>query len=207
MVGDQNTMSKRSTLDPNLFYTREELLDLGFESVGDPVWVSRKSSLYAISGRLGRHVRVDDFCILKGSIELGSYVHIAAYCSLSGVGGAVRVGDCSSLGNRTSVYTGSDDYRADFLNSNLVPRRMVKTLTGEVRVGTGALVGAHCVLLPGSVVGDAASVGAGCILSQAVEPGIILVSTAARALPTGKRDVDKILALAWELMSSVEARP
>jgi galactoside O-acetyltransferase len=178
------------------YYSREELFEAGFQSLGSPLWVSRKASLYAIEGSLGDHVRIDDFCILKGRIEIGSYVHVAAFCSLSGVAGTLRLGDCASLGNRCSLYTGSDDYRADALASNLVPQELVKTLKGDVTLGTAALVGAHCVLLPGVKVGEAASVGAQCLLSGSVDPGLILVSAGARSIPVGRRDVARILELA-----------
>lgn len=33
---------------------------------------------------IGSNVRIDDFCILSGRLEFGSYVHIAAYSALYG---------------------------------------------------------------------------------------------------------------------------
>jgi acetyltransferase-like isoleucine patch superfamily enzyme len=182
------------------FYSREELLAFGFTKVGSPTWVSRKSSFYAIHGSIGDHVRVDDFCILKGHLEIGSYVHIAAFCSLSGVAGVVAMGNCSSIGNRVSIFTGSDDFRANSLNSNLVPQEMVSTISGDVRIGIAAMVSAHSVILPGVSVGDAAAVGAQCLLSHSIEAGTVLVSGAARCIPVGKRDVAKILELAAKVM-------
>ncbi len=177
-------------------YTRQELLDFGFTAVGEPVWVSRKASLYAISGRLGDRVRVDDFCVLKGRLEVGDRVHIGAFCSLSGVGGVIALGDCCALGTHVSIFTASDDFRADALNGNLVPQELVKTVRDDVRVGRAAMVGPHSVVLPGVTVGDAAAVGAQCVLSQSVEPGTLLISGAARGVAVGRRDVAKILALA-----------
>jgi acetyltransferase-like isoleucine patch superfamily enzyme len=66
-------------------------------------------------------------------------------------------------------------------------------------VGRAALVGAHSLLLPGVNVGDAASVGAHCLVSQSVEAGAIVVSASARLIQTGKRDVEKILAMAQKV--------
>lgn len=187
------------------YYSREELLAFGFESVGEPTWISRKASLYAIKGSLGHHVRVDDFCILKGHIRIGSYVHVAAYCSLSGVAGVVELGDCSSVGNRASIYSGSDDYKADSLASNLVPQELVSTLAGPVRLGRAALVGAHCVLLPGVQIGDAAAVGSQCVVNQSIEAGTMLVSATSRNLQVGTRDVARVLALAGQVALQAEA--
>lgn len=57
------------------FYTEEELKGLGFRHIGNGVCISRKASIYGAQNiSLGDHVRIDDFCILSGRIEIGSYV-------------------------------------------------------------------------------------------------------------------------------------
>ena len=69
----------------NSFYTREELLSLGIKSVGENVYISRKSSFYGCSEiSIGSNVRIDDFCILSGKIEICDFVHISAYVALYG---------------------------------------------------------------------------------------------------------------------------
>jgi acetyltransferase-like isoleucine patch superfamily enzyme len=187
-------------MDLKSFYSREELLEFGFEKVGDPVWVSRKTSLYGVHGSIGNHVRIDDYCILKGQLEIGSYVHISAYCCFSGVWAVVRIGDCTGFAHRVSLYSGSHDYRADALASSTVPRDMLALTIGEINVGRAVLVGAHSMVLPGVNIGDGVSVGAHCLVSQNVEAGAILVSTS-RVNQTGKRDVAKILALADKVLA------
>lgn len=183
-------------MSQDAFYSREELLAFGFAEVGDPVWISRKASLYAIRGSLGHHVRVDDFCILKGHLRIGNYIHIAGFCSLSGVAGVVNLGDCCSLGNRISIFTGSDDFHAGTLAGNVVPQDMVTTIKGDVNVGRAALIGAHSIIMPGVRVGDAAAVGAQSVLTQDVQAGTIVVNGSSRCLPIGRRDVAKILSMA-----------
>ena len=66
------------------FFDVDELKEIGFSEVGDNIQVSRKCSFHQISGRIGSNVRIDDFCIFKGNITIGSHVHIAAFCSISG---------------------------------------------------------------------------------------------------------------------------
>jgi galactoside O-acetyltransferase len=62
------------------FYTVEELKELGLKSCGHNVLLSKKASLYGINKiEIGNNVRIDDFCILSGSIKLGTNIHIAAY--------------------------------------------------------------------------------------------------------------------------------
>ena len=69
----------------NSFYSPEELKSLGLKEYGENVLISRKCSIYGAENiRLGSHVRIDDFCVLSGKVELGNYVHIAASCLLYG---------------------------------------------------------------------------------------------------------------------------
>ena len=181
------------------FLTHEELQALGFASIGANVRVSRKSSFYGISGTIGSNVRIDDFCILKGHIKLGNHVHICAYCSISGVCGVVRMDDFSTLANRVSVYTGSDDYRADALSSSTVPEAYLATIKGDVILERAALIGAHSIILPGTVVGAAASLGALCIIHGTIPPGAIGVSGGVAWKFKGTRAVQKILKMAEEI--------
>jgi galactoside O-acetyltransferase len=197
-----NTDSSRSP-----FYTAQELRDFGFSAVGTQVRISRKASLYEISGTIGNHVRVDDFCILKGRLEIGSHVHICGFCSVSGVCGMVRLGDFSTLANRVSVYTGSDDYRADALSSSTVPADCVVTITGDVTLARAALIGAHSVILPGTVVGEAAAIGALCLVRGAIPPGTIAVTRDGGLCFKGTRDVEKILRLAEDVLSRDQTVP
>ncbi len=67
----------------NSFYSKLELDQIGFNKIGNNVLIIRKCSIYSpefIS--IGNNVRIDDFCILSGKINLGSQIHIAAFCGL-----------------------------------------------------------------------------------------------------------------------------
>jgi len=183
-------------LSTSPFYTDDELRAFGFMAVGTNIRVSRKSSFYGIEGIIGSHVRIDDFCILKGRVEIGSHVHVCGYCSVSGVGGVVRLGDFSTIANRVSIYTGSDDYRADALSSSTVPADCVVTISGDVTLGRAAMIGAHSIVLPGAVVGEAASVGALCIVRGTIPAGVIAVASNGGLSLKGTRNVAKILNLA-----------
>lgn len=181
------------------FFATEELRAMGFAAVGANVRISRKSSFYGIRGTISSHVRVDDFCILKGHVEIGSHVHISAYCSVSGVCGVVKLSDFSTLANRVSIYTASDDYRADALSSSTVPEDLLVTIKGDVILGRAALIGAHSVILPGSIVGDAASVGALCVVHGIIPPGAITVGQAGCLRFQGTRNIGKILRMAEDM--------
>jgi dTDP-4-amino-4,6-dideoxy-D-glucose acyltransferase len=184
------------------YYSRDELLALGFSEVGQNVSVSRKSSLYAISGSLGSNVRIDDFCILKGRIRIGSYVHIGSHCSISGARAEVSIAGCVSLSTRVTIFTGTDSYVDACLNGPMVPQEFVTTLAGPVRIGQGAVIGAHTVILPNVEIGDGASIGAMCIINDSCPAGSIVVCGGGRPRTIGTRDTAAILAQVQQVQAS-----
>lgn len=184
------------------FYSADELKALGFSEVGRDIQVSRKCSFYAIKGRIGDNVRIDDFCIFKGHVEIGSYVHVAAFCSVSGAFARVELKDFCTLSNRVSIFSGSDDYAADTLNNSQVPEEFTTIRKGPVSIGRAVLIGAHSVILPGVEIGDAGSVGAMAVVAKPIGPGEMARAPHAVAV-TGprKRDPAKILAMAKEFLA------
>ena len=187
-------------MNTNAFYSADELREAGFVSVGTNTQVSRKTSLYAISGRMGDNVRIDDFSILKGHIDIGSHVHIASFCSVSGVRGQVCLENCSTLSNGVCIYTGSDDYRAIALSSSTVPEEFLATITGNVTLKTAALIGTHSVILPGTDIGEGASVGALCIVHGVVPRGAIIIANGSSFIIKSYRDPEAIIALSRRLL-------
>ena len=61
-----------------MFYTKEELNEMGFKSIGENVLISDKASIYGVKNiEVGSNVRIDDFCIIsagEGGIKIGNYV-------------------------------------------------------------------------------------------------------------------------------------
>ncbi len=105
------------------FLSREELMEIGFKSIGENVLLSRKASIYGPENiEIGNNVRIDDFCILTGKIKLGSYIHIAAYSALFGGEEGIIMEDFSGLSSRVSVYAISDDYSGESLTNPMIPK-------------------------------------------------------------------------------------
>lgn len=184
------------------FYDRDELITLGFRTVGDNCHISKKVSFYAIDGFIGNHVRIDDFCVLKGKIEIGSYVHIASFSLVTGVGGLVRFKDCSALSSGVHIYTASDNYSAPTLSNPTVPREMTQTISGDVEIGVGVVIGAHSVILPSTKIHDGASVGALSIVIGEISHGDVMISPGTRAVKVKERDTATIINLANKLLGS-----
>ncbi|MGC7853682.1 hypothetical protein ACP3W8_12080 [Vibrio anguillarum] len=67
------------------FLTEDQLMALGFKSLGNNVKISDKAAIYnAEQIVIGDNSRVDDFCVLSGNIILGKNVHIAVFCNIAG---------------------------------------------------------------------------------------------------------------------------
>ncbi len=180
------------------WFTWNELFALGFTYVGKNARVSRKCSLYGITGSIGEHVRVDDFCILKGNITLDDYVHIAAFCMISGAHAPVMIGRHVGISTRLSLFTASDDYSANTLGGPTTPREYTTQIVGPVSIGTGTMIGAHCVILPDTWIGRGASVGSGCIIKGGVPDGGIMRVAPSR-LSEHRRDYYAIQAMSDEI--------
>lgn len=181
-----------------MYLAPDELLEIGFRSVGKNIQISRKCSFYKISGYIGDNVRIDDFCILKGKVNIGSHVHVAAYCMISGAFAPIEIDSFVAIAARASIYSGSDDYASEMLGGAFLPDKYVTVITGPVTIGAGTLVGAHCVILPNVRVGLGASIGSGCVIANDVPDGGMMRGPRAVLLDR-RRDVGKIKAMIDEM--------
>jgi dTDP-4-amino-4,6-dideoxy-D-glucose acyltransferase len=189
------------------FLSREELLDLGFKRVGYGCQVSSKCSFYGIKGFLGDHVRIDDFCLIKGDVSFFSHNHIAAYVMVTGTNAPVILKEFAFLSVRCSVYSGSDNYGADALPAAVSPPEYTDMRTGPVILGVNAWVGAHTVILPGVTVGDGASIGAGCLIHQDIPPGAIVRNRTDLRVSGRSRNVDRMKDYAARVLDNKMASP
>jgi len=142
------------------FYSRDELIKIGFKSLGSNVQLSRKASIYnAKKIEIGNHVRIDDFCILSGTIKLGNNIHISAFCGLYGAG-TISMEDYSGLSPRTTLFSASDDFSGDFLIGPLLPEEYTNVKKAPINIGKYCQLGAGCIVLPNVTIGEGVSVGA-----------------------------------------------
>lgn len=182
------------------FYERDELLALGFKSVGEDVMVSRKASFYGIGNMtLGNHVRIDDFCVLSGRITIGSYVHIAAGSMLFGGTYGIYMEDYSGLSSRCVIYAASDDYSGRHMTNPTVPKQYLGVHESAVKIGKHSIVGSGCTILPGATIEEGCAVGAMSLVTKHTEPwGVYFGIPATRR---GERDTRLL-----DLCEDLEAR-
>lgn len=179
-----------------MYYTRQELIDFGFDVVGERVKVSSKVSLYDVRGSIGHDTRIDDYTILKGNFDIGNKVHICSHSSLSAVGGTIRIGALSGIGVNSIFYTVSDDMLKSALCGPLVEQKHAATKAGSINIGQGVALGGRTTVFPSVTIGDFAAVGVGSIITNDLDPACLYVTVKGRLRRVSRRDYNTLKDLA-----------
>lgn len=146
------------------WYETSELHALGLRSIGDNVRISTSAKLYRPERiNVGSNSRIDDFVTLTagedGIIDIGEYVHIAAYCMVEAPQSTI-FSDYSGLAARVTVYGSTDSYRGDAMTNPCVPMKYRHVFQKEIYLGKYVAVGTNSVILPGAYLDEGCSVGA-----------------------------------------------
>jgi len=154
----------------NSFYSESELLELGFKSIGNNVFISRKASIYGTNSIvIGNNVRIDDFCILSGKIVLGDYVHIAAYTALFGGNYGIEMKDYTVISSRCVVYAASDDYSGNALISPMVPEKYSNVTGGKVIIEKYVVVGTGTSIMPSVIIHEGTAIGSMSFVNKSLD--------------------------------------
>jgi galactoside O-acetyltransferase len=136
----------------NGFYSEEELEQIGFGFVGKNVSISKKASIYGANKmRIGNNVRIDDFAILIGNIEIGNYVHIGAYCGLhASMDGKIIFKDFSGISSNVTIYASSDSFDGEYMTGRPgIPDSCTNVVCDTIVLGKYSQVGTGSTLLGG----------------------------------------------------------
>lgn len=177
----------------NSFYTQEELALLGLKSFGNNVLISKKCSIFTPEKvSIGNNVRIDDFCILSGTIKLGDFVHISAYSALYGSQGITF---CNHTGcsARTTIYSAMDDFSGEYLIGPMHPEHLTCIKGGEVVVSEFVQIGANCVVFPNLIIGEGAVIGAMSLVRESVRPWTVNVGIPLRVVKIRNNNCKKLL--------------
>lgn len=179
------------------FYSREEIDEIGFGSVGENVLVSKKASIYnAQHMRIGNNVRIDDFSILSGEIELHDFIHIAAGAYLFAGDAGIIMHNFTCVSSRSAVYAISDDYSGEFMTNSMVPEQYRNLIKRRVVLEEHVLIGSGCTILPGVYAGKGSASGSMSLIIHDMEPFSLYVGIPARKIKDRNRimmDMEKKL--------------
>lgn len=158
-------------LSDNSFYSRNELNEKGFAFLGKNVLISKMASIYGANKMsIGNNVRIDDFCVLSGKIDLGNYIHIAAYTALFGGNSGIVMEDFSCLSARCAVYAKSDDYSGEYMTNPMIDEQYLNVSDKQVVIKRHVVVGTGSTILPGVTIGEGVSVGSMSLINKSLEP-------------------------------------
>jgi acetyltransferase-like isoleucine patch superfamily enzyme len=185
------------------YFTKKELIKIGFVKVGKNSQISKKVSfINIINATLGSNVRIDDYCVIKGRVQIGSFVHISNFCLISGSEkNVVVIKDRAGLSNNVSLLTSSDHYvKSPINNASDLPNKILKirdlNLTmGNILLKEGCLIGAYSLILPNTVVGISTSIGAYSILFKKIDDFIYYSNRNILKVTKRKKDKIKILSV------------
>ena len=155
------------------FFTHDELLCFGFKSIGDNVLISKKASIYgAEQMSIGNNVRIDDFVLLVGNIEIHNYVHIGAFSGLhASQGGRIVFYDFSGISSNVNIYASSDSFDGEYCTARPgLPDDCMKTHCSDVYLGKYSQVGTGSTIIPGGNLGEGTAVGAMSLVNKALKP-------------------------------------
>lgn len=155
------------------FFSNEELIEIGFKSLGKNVLISRKASIYfpeKIS--IGNNVRIDDFCILSGEIFIGDYCHISAYSALYGSKGIIMEGYCG-ISPKCVILSASDDFGGDYLVGAQFPEEFTNVQGGTVYLKKYSQLATNTIVFPNIIIGEGAVTGAMTLVNKNLQPWTI----------------------------------
>ncbi|OQX73028.1 MAG: galactoside O-acetyltransferase [Bacteroidetes bacterium 4484_249] len=175
------------------FYNREELLQMGFKSLGENVLISSNANFYSPETiEIGNNTRIDDFCLLTGRVIIGNYVHVSAYTSLYGKYG-IELKDYSGLSPRVTIFSASDDFYGEYAVGPLLPQNITNVQGSKVTIGKYVQVGSGCTVLPGVQIDEGAAVGAMSLVNKNIPEWKIAAGIPAKIINERKKElVNKI---------------
>lgn len=142
----------------------DELTEQGIQFHGR-VRVSRRASLYCNYLSLQDGCRIDDYAVLTGYVTLGPRVHIPPFCGLYGAE-QIILGPYTTLAPGCLLFSASDDYKGLHLVGGAVPEDLRGPDRGSVITNAHVLLGAHSLVLPGTMIPEGASFGAYSLIKQ-----------------------------------------
>lgn len=153
------------------FYSSDELVELGLSSIGKNVQISRKVSIYGAEKiSIGNNVRIDDFCLLSGKIQIGNFVHLAAYTALFGGDKGITLDDFAGISSKCVVYSISDDYSGEAMINPTIPDKYRNLHSAAVSIERHVIIGSSCTILPGVILKEGSAFGAMTLIDKDSEP-------------------------------------
>lgn len=164
-------MTTQNPFDPG-YLTELELRAIGFKSIGSNVAIAKNCTIIGVANiSIANNVRIDGYSTIiaaDADVVIGSYVHISAYCLLSG-GDGIEMRDFAGLSHGVKIYSRSDDFSGEYLTNPTVPEQYTGGSRGKVTLDRHVIVGSSSVILPDVHIGEGSSIGALSLVTKSLD--------------------------------------
>ncbi|PAF53660.1 hypothetical protein BKH42_04895 [Helicobacter sp. 13S00482-2] len=177
----------------NSFYTIEELQTLGFKSLGKDVLLSKKASVYNPQNiSIGNNVRIDDFVILSGHINIKNHVHISTGSVLMAKEEGIYIDDFSAVSVQCKILGSSDDFKGEALVGPCIPMEYRKITSKPIKLEKFSLLGCGSIILPGGSLAEGVSVGASSLVIRPTKAWSVYFGIPAKRLMQRDKNLLKL---------------
>ncbi len=176
------------------YFSDVELKGFGFKSLGNDVRISTKASVYDCSKiSIEDNVRIDDFCLLSGSLKIGRFTHLAPYCMLAGGLKGICIGSYVTLAYGVKIFSETDDYSGASAVGSLMPENLKKVGRKTTEIGSISLLGTNSIVLPGCNLGEGVALGAATLVTKELDSWWIYIGSPAKAYKPREQKVKKLV--------------
>ena len=170
------------------YFSRSELEQLGFKSLGENLKISRFATFYGKEFiAIGNNVRIDDFAVIStGSSSLfADHVHIGAHSILLAQKGFIF--DCfATMSPRSTILGQTDDFKSAHIANATVDISFRNVYASLVHVPEQVVIGTGSTVLPQAILSAGVALGAMSLLNFSTLPWTLYAGIPARSL--GSRD-------------------
>lgn len=175
------------------FYSKEELLKIGFKKFGDNVLISRNANFYNPENvSMGSNIRIDDFCIFSGNINLGSNIHIGAYTAIYGKLGFIME-DFTGISPRCTFFTAMDDFSGNYLISPMQPEEFTNVTGGKIIMQKFSQVGAGTIVFPNLIIAAGCVVGAMSLVKTSLQEWTIYAGIPVKQIKQRDKQIQNLV--------------
>lgn len=175
------------------YLTEQQLVEMGFKSLGVDVKISDKASIYNCEQiEIGDNSRIDDFCVLSGKIYIGRNVHVTPLCLIAGGFKGVFIEDFVTLAYGVKIFSQSDDYSGRTMTNSTIPKKYKSETITKVHVERHSIIGAGSLIMPGVTLREGTSIGAMSLIRKSTDAWSIYVGNPAKKIKNRKTDLLKL---------------
>lgn len=172
------------------YYSQEELQTLGFASIGENILLSRLARVYGASNiSIGSNVRIDDFVILSGKIDIGNFVHIGASSIITGSDIGIEIKDFCGISNHVKILAISDDYSGETMSNPCISTEYKQLQKHHIILEKHCIIGSGSTILPNAYLAEGVAVGAMSLIVRKTSPWGIYFGIPAKRIKERKRNI------------------